>query len=173
MVPGIGFITKGYDPRTRPFYTMSAHKRGMHWGSPYFDPLSGALLPCTTALYDRQGAFQGVAGIDLRFQYVIDHLLTIPGSEIRRSYLLNNKGDIIIKSVDTHKRNTGSLTKGFSTPRYPNPGLQALIHTKSGGGYLESPHQMLLYSRLNTLGWYLVVESDPPGTVSEGGKQDG
>ena len=161
MYPGIGFTTKGYDPRTRPFYTLAAHKHGIFWGAPYFDPLSGALLPCVTALYDHQGQFLGVSGIDLRFQYVIDHLLTLKHARVRRSYLLNAKGEIIIRSVDVDKKTTGSLSKGFETPPYPDRRLQTAIASGDGGGYLEEAGQLLIYSRLNTLGWYFVVESEP------------
>ncbi|HEY9839061.1 MAG TPA: cache domain-containing protein, partial [Candidatus Obscuribacterales bacterium] len=161
MFPGIHFNTPGYDARTRPWYRGTIGTYGARWGSPYFDPLAGALLPCTMALYDPDGHFIGVAGIDLRFQYLIDHLLAIKRPEVRRSYLLNAKGEIVIKSVDTHKENTGSLTKGYETPPYPDATLQAAIKAQKSGGYIEESHQLLLYSRLNTLGWYFVVESAP------------
>ncbi|MEZ0370591.1 MAG: cache domain-containing protein, partial [Candidatus Sericytochromatia bacterium] len=165
--PGMGWYTPGYDARKRPWYRGTVGTHGARWGAPYFDPLTGAMLPCTFALYDQNGRFTGVAGIDLRFQYVIDHLLAVKRPEVRRSYLLNAKGEIVIKSVDTHRENTGSLTKGYETPPYPDAALQAAIKARKSGGYIEESHQLLLYSRLNTLGWYFVVES-APGEMQDG-----
>ena len=161
MFPGIGFNTPGYDARTRPWYKGTIGTYGARWGAPYFDPLSGAMLPCTRALYDRAGRLIGVAGIDLRFQYVIDHLLALKRTEVRRSYLLNDRGEIVLTSVDTNRQNTGSLTKGYETKPYPDPALQAAIKARKTGGYIEESHRLLLFSRLNTLGWYFVAESEP------------
>jgi hypothetical protein len=168
MYPGIGYNNPTYDARTRPFYKMAAHKHGSFWGSPYFDPLSGALLPCTTALYDRQGRFIGVAGIDLRFQYIIDHLLSIRHPDVRQSYLLNAQGQIIIRSqaAKASAQAPTDMTKGFDTPAYPDADLQAAIKARKPGGYLEQGDKLLLYSRLNTLGWYLVVEAQSGQTDS-------
>ncbi len=161
MFPGIGFNTPGYDARTRPWYKNTVGTHGARWGSPYFDPLSGALLPCTRALYDHNQRFMGVAGIDLRFQYVIDHLLTLKRDDFKASYLLNDKGEIIIRSADAQSAQTDKaldLTKGFETPAYPDQKLQAAIKAKQSGGWFEQKGQLLLYSRLNTLGWYFVAE---------------
>lgn len=165
MLPGIDFNTPGYDARTRPFYKLSAHKYGVHWGSPYFDPLSGALLPATTALYDPQGQFLGVAGIDLRFQYVIDELMTLKDQpELAQTYLLNDKAEIMIRSTEAHKtQSKRNLTQGFQTPVFDQSELvQAILKGQRGGYVLSRDDQgqprLLFYARLNTLGWYFVAE---------------
>ena len=164
MFPGIGYNTPGYDARTRPFYTLSAHKYGVFWGNPYFDPLSGALLPATTALYDSNGKFVGVAGIDMRFQYVIDELLTLDKEpRVKQAYLLNAKGEIMIRSAPKKALKSKDMTKAFETPVFDNEALIQEIMNKQRGGYLidqskpQAP-RLLVFSRLNTLGWYYLVE---------------
>ncbi len=166
MYPGIGFNTPGYDARTRPFYRLSAHKHGVFWGNPYFDPLSGALLPATTAMYDNSGLFLGVAGIDLRFQYVIDQLLNLRDQpQVTHSYLLNPKGEIMIESqAQAADPITGAqdLTRGFDTPVFDYAPLVDAISKNEQGGYVldqeAAQPRLLVYARLNTLGWYYLVE---------------
>ena len=169
MYPGIGFNTPGYDARTRPFYRLSAHKYGVFWGNPYFDPLSGSLLPATTALYDTKGQFLGVAGIDLRFQYVIDKLLTLTDEKrVRQTFLLNERAEVMIRSALRNQASDENkvgknLTQGLETPVYDNSALaQAIVDQERGGYILDQSRsdqpRLLVYARLNTLGWYYLAE---------------
>ncbi|MGV3523383.1 MAG: serine/threonine protein kinase [Candidatus Sericytochromatia bacterium] len=159
MYPGMGFTTPGYDAPTRPFYLMGARKQGLVWGAPYFDPLSGALLPCLRSLYDPQGRFVGVAVIDLRVEYLITHFMAMKGlPNLRQSWLLDAQGRIIIHSNSHNPAAPDSTTRKFETPAFPDDRLQAAVRQRDSGGVLQDRQRILSYSRLDTLGWYFVAE---------------
>ena len=101
--PGKAGYPTDYDPRTRPWYRLAAGKHGPQWGNPYPDTLGqGLILPCAMSLYDDDGAFQGVAGVELTFDYVIDHLLDLPDQQgVTETYLLDERGDIVIRTQTT------------------------------------------------------------------------
>lgn len=163
MYPGIGFNQPSYDARTRPWYKLSARKYGVFWGNPYYDPLSGAILPCTTSLYSKDNQFLGIAGIDLTFKYVIDSLMTLEQyPAFNKSYLLNRKGEVILKTTDLDNKKVMPLTKGFETPLFENKAVVKAIGEKQTGGhvYTNNHQELLAFHRLNTLGWYYVASGD-------------
>ena len=86
--PGHGGTPDAFDPRERPWYR--AHRErptGPVWYRPHYDASTGALLiNVTMALYDADGEFAGVTGIDVDLSSTFD-LLELPpylrtGSEL-------------------------------------------------------------------------------------------
>jgi hypothetical protein len=117
--PGASYNTPGYDVRKRPFFRLVHNKRGVHCGNPYIDRLSGSLLPCSLAIYDAQERFRGVASIDLQFNYLGRNVLNIsniPG--LRNSYLLDEKGQVIVKGSDRNQKlkNAQKSIRACSSP---------------------------------------------------------
>ncbi|MEZ5584567.1 MAG: hypothetical protein R3F37_19005 [Candidatus Competibacteraceae bacterium] len=115
-------LPDGYDPRHSPWYRMAAGKNGKFWGNPHVDILGqGLLLSCAMSLYDETGQFLGVAGVDLTFDYIIDELMAIPDLPLVESFLLDEKGRIVIRSSE---RDPDAFA---STPRslYPDPEIVA------------------------------------------------
>ncbi|PIQ26085.1 hypothetical protein COW36_02215 [bacterium (Candidatus Blackallbacteria) CG17_big_fil_post_rev_8_21_14_2_50_48_46] len=167
--PGKAGYPVSYDPRQRPWYQLSAHKQGLHWGNPYVDVQGqGLLLPCSTALYDRQGHFLGVAGVELTFQYLVDHLLHLPDYQVIQTYLLDDQGRIMVRSSD-RKRKYGlrfgedSLGQALDLPLFPQSQVVEKIKAKGSGqlSYLEDGRRILLaYYRLDALNWYYAVAVD-------------
>ena len=60
------------------------------------------------------------------------------------------------------KQQQQNLTQGFETPQYQNESLLAAILQKEQGGLVfdnqAKKPKLLIYARLNTLGWYYLVE---------------
>ncbi|MEO6324400.1 MAG: protein kinase [Thermoanaerobaculia bacterium] len=94
-------IPAGYDPRQRPWYTMSAGKRGVRWGSPHVDAVGTKLLllPCSTSIFDDTGHFIGVVGLELTLEMVKKGLLAMPSvPAVTETFLLDDEGSILVRS---------------------------------------------------------------------------
>jgi serine/threonine protein kinase len=161
--PGASYNTPGYDVRKRPFFKLVYNKRGVHCGNPYIDRLSGSLLPCSLAIYDAQERFRGVVSIDLQFNYLARNVLNIsniPG--LRNSYLLDEKGQVIVKGSDRNQKieKRAKINHGMQLSRFKNEDLLRKIELRSESGYLRSVNTTLGYLRLNFQGWYFVVEAE-------------
>ncbi|MEZ4527794.1 MAG: protein kinase, partial [Desulfobacterales bacterium] len=75
--PGKATYKDDYDPRQRPWYSLGARKNAVYWGNPYIDINGlGMVLPCATSLYDKDGNFYGVAGLDVTYGNIIQDSLT-------------------------------------------------------------------------------------------------
>jgi len=98
--PGKGSYPDSYDPRIRPWYKLGAKKNSVLWGNPYIDLQGlGMVLPCAMSLYDNEGRFYGVAGMDVTYSNIINDSLTRSGAVgVVESFLLDDKGRIVISS---------------------------------------------------------------------------
>ncbi|QTA79337.1 Protein kinase, Zinc finger domain-containing and double cache domain-containing [Desulfonema limicola] len=98
--PGKGSYPDNYDPRVRPWYKLGAKKSSVHWGNPYIDLQGlGMVLPCAMSLYDNEGRFYGVAGMDVTYSNIIHDSLTRSGAVgVVESFLLDDKGRIVVSS---------------------------------------------------------------------------
>jgi hypothetical protein len=125
-------------------------------------------LPCSTSLFDAQGQFLGVAGVELTFQYLVDHLLNLPGYAVLQTYLLDSQGQIMVRSSD-RKRKYGlrfgedSLGQALDLPLFNQPEVVEKIRAKLSGqlSYREDGRRILLaFYRLDALNWYYAVAVD-------------
>jgi hypothetical protein len=165
--PGHGGFPDAFDSRRRPWYTMSADKPGDHWGNPYLDVNgTGLTLPCSRSLFDSEGRFLGVAGIDLTFDYVIDHLLVPEGLPIESAYLLDESGRVVVDSNQRGSRGRGiGENQSLKLEPFELPVVvDAVLEGRSG--YVESGRRLVIFYRLHALGWYYVVVGDAAAVLS-------
>ena len=163
--PGHGGYDEQYDPRKRPWYRLSAYKHGLFWGNAYVDASGhGLLLPCSTSIYDQDGEFLGVVGVDLSFRYLIDGLLRVEDMEGSVAYLVDDFGREVVRSdvtlEDYEKRIYDNRAKEL--PEFPVPDVVRSIKSAEAGGYFpwQEEGKLVVYSRLNAMGWYYVVVVD-------------
>ncbi|MEZ0371476.1 MAG: serine/threonine protein kinase [Candidatus Sericytochromatia bacterium] len=174
--PGHDEPTKGYDVRIRPYYLQSKGKHGTVWGLPYDDPVGGMLIACSQGLFDAAGTFLGTVGIDIRLNYLRSHYLKLAGEPaVIEGFLLNDKGEILLRSHTDGKagRRLG-LKETASTPPYPVPAVLEAIRRRQPGGTMSEAAagedgigRLIVYTRLNTLGWYYVVEANQTEVLEE------
>jgi hypothetical protein len=159
--PGKGGYPEGYDPRERPWYQLAAHQYGPRCGNPYFDSQGqGLLLPCAIALYDSEGTFRGVAGIDLTFDTIVDRLLVLDRPGVRESFLLDSRARVIIRSRYKEAIPPTDESGALAPPLFSS--MEAVASMFEGGsGYLETDDGLLIaWYRLGALDWFYAVEAD-------------
>jgi serine/threonine-protein kinase len=123
--PGGNIYSQQYDPRKRPWYkrALTQKKRAL-WSKPYKDAFSSNIvMSCTKCIYDDKGIFQGIAGMDIRLDYIRERMFgnkSIPGL---KEYLLSKKYRIILSSdfkndhVKTYKDKSTLILKRFPFER--------------------------------------------------------
>ncbi len=170
--PGHGPYPDAYDPRVRPWYKLGKANRGPVWGSPYIDVNGeGLILPCVQSLWSDQGSMLGVAGIELTFDLVIEDLLrnpAVPGAD--KAWLTDDKGRVVVGSADLGTEIGAGLheNKGLELKPLPVPAVLDAIEAEQGTGYRELDGTLTVFSRLDTLGWYLVVSGDSAAVLDGG-----
>ena len=133
--PGKGGYPADYDPRLRPWYTSSRFTIGPQWHAPYEDAQGmGLVMPCTMALYDGEGLFRGVAGVELPLDTVKHEFLEMEGGRAEQSWLLDAAGNVVASSTDA-----------------PAPSVPAEV------GYRESGDLLVVHYPLNSLDWTFVA----------------
>lgn len=173
--PGIGGFTEDYDPRKRPWYARSKDSKLATYGPPYVDVAgTGVLVPCNIALHDEKGAFLGVAGIDVRLSDMartlemdretpIDyrHSKRPPLRGWQASALVDLDGKIVIDDTDLGQAD-GGTHKNEIIEREPYPDDEVLEAITFGrdSGVIQHDDHLLVYQRLTSVGWYLVVRVD-------------
>ncbi len=150
VFPGHGSFPRDFDPRTTTWYRRAASANGPVWTPPMRDedlPDGGWVVPCTISLRGDDGELLGVAGIDVRFDYLADDLL-VPESVRDTSaavFLVGQDGTIIL---DPHRQSTGQP--------YPDSAIQDAIQARRSG-FLEKDDAIVIYTRMPSLDWYYVV----------------
>jgi len=161
-----------YDPRTRPWYVQSIGNVGRTWGTPYEDVMGqGTVIACTQALYDDRGVFYGVAGLNLRFGWVVDTWLRTaePGPAAQdpvdgyiSSTLLDSHRAVIVHS--THEGERFALA---SVPDALRPDAQRLLPeavlrgaAAHRAGKVVEGDSIWYWAPLQHLRWTYVVQSE-------------
>ncbi len=170
LYPGAGSFPPGYDVLGTAYYKLSVGKHGKFWGNPYVDASDdGAgdelVLPCTTSLWSDDGAFLGVAGVELTFDRIIDQLLAIPEIPGRlETTLVDERGRVIVDSGDKGKRfRTAGDDAGVELEPYPIPEVVTAVKERRSGileGGREGRALLIALYRLEVKGWYYIVEVD-------------
>lgn len=161
--PGKGGYKESYDPRQRPWYQWAQGKNTVVWGQPYLDASGqGLLLPCVQSLYGRNEKKLGVAGVELSLAHWLKNLLPMAHSQgIENIYLLNQLGEIVVQTKETKAQ---SPADKLVLTLYPEAEIRSgLKHKPSGHTVIPRKNQSALlvaYTRLNSIGWYYVVESN-------------
>lgn len=172
--PGKTGYPDSYDPRQRPWYRGTIGKTGASWLQPYIDVGGrGLLLPYTDPLYDQNGKFLGVAGVELTLEYIRKELMPMKNiAGIEETFLLNEKGEIITASSDkTQSYGVGTLINSIEDLEvYPNKNVVKKILQGKSGQSTYSDHgriKMLAFYKLNSIGWYFLAEADEKELMAE------
>jgi hypothetical protein len=155
--PGHGGYASSFDPRERPWYTLSeaqpAHR--VQWGNPYVDASGlGRILPCSTSVLADDGRLLGVAGMDIPFDYLIEALLEPQDVPIHEAFLLDGEGRIVVRS----RRDQGEAGGSLATSPFPNP---EVVSAAQDGRYASVARGRDRYwvFPLDALGWSYVVDA--------------
>ena len=165
--PGKTGYPDAFDPRQRPWYRETLDNTGINWLSPYIDVGGrGVLLPCTSPLFDNDGKFIGVAGVEVTLDYVRKKLMPMYGTEgLEEAYLLNDKAEIIISSSDkSQSYGLGTLINSIDELEiFPNEYVVKKINNGHSGHYFyieRGREKLVAYHKLSSTGWYYVVRAD-------------
>lgn len=165
--PGKTGYPEAYDPRQRPWYRSSMNNTGISWLKPYIDVGGrGVMLPCTTPLYDNDGKFVGVAGVELTLDYIKKKLMPMYGTGgVEETYLLNEKAEIVVTSTEkTQSYAIGTLINSTEDLEvFPNEYVVNKINKGQSGHYFyieRGREKLIAYYKLNSNGWYYVAKAD-------------
>ncbi len=165
--PGKTGYPDAYDPRQRPWYRNTIGKTGINWLQPYIDVGGrGVLLPCTSPLYDNEGNFIGVAGVEITLDYIRKRLMMLLGVEgLDVTYLLNDHGQIITSSLDRNQSyGLGTLINSINElETFPNDYVVNKIKRGESGHYFyfdKGREKAVAFYKLNSTGWYYVAVAD-------------
>ena len=165
--PGKTGYPETFDPRQRPWYRGTLDKTGISWLAPYIDVGGrGVLLPCTNPIFDTDGNFLGVAGVEVTLEYIRRKLMPMFGVDgLEKTYLLNDKAEIIITSSDkTQAYGLGTLINAIDELElYPNEYVVNKINKGKSGHYFyieRGREKVIAYYKLQSTGWYYVAKAD-------------
>ena len=156
----------GYDPRTKPWYTVARNTRGPIWSSSGVDESGlGLLITCSQALYDKADRFLGVAAVDLTFNYFIDNLLEDPalvraGTE---ALIIDDKGLVVVRA--TQKESARDATK-YKPARFEDEELFKAIKKQHNGHVALADGRLAFWARLEAIPWTYVVLGDESKVLS-------
>jgi len=165
--PGKTGYPDAFDPRQRPWYRSTLENTGISWLQPYIDVGGrGVLLPVTSPLYDNDGQFIGVAGVELTLEHIRKRLMPLYAVDgLEETYLLNDKAEIIVTSSDkTQSYGLGTLINSIEELEiFPNEYVANKVVRKQSGHYFyieRGREKVIAYHRLNSTGWYYVAKAD-------------
>ena len=172
--PGKTGYPEAYDPRQRPWYRNTIGKTGSSWLTPYIDVGGrGVLLPCTIPLFDNDGQFIGVAGVEITLEYIKKRLMPLYGAQgVEETYLLNDKAEILVTSSDkTQSYALGTLINSTeSLDTFPNEYVANKITKGQSGHYFyidRGREKLIAYYKLNSTGLYYVAKADVEELITE------
>ncbi len=165
--PGKTGYPESYDPRQRPWYRTTMDKTGINWQQPYIDVGGrGVLLPATSPIFNNEGKFIGVAGVELTLEYIRKRLMSLYGFDgLEETYLLNDKAEIIVSSSDkAQSYGLGTLINSIEDLEvFPNEYVVNKISRGQSGHYFyidRGREKVIAYYKLNSTGWYYVAKAD-------------
>lgn len=172
--PGKTGYPEAYDPRQRPWYRSTLDRTGFSWLSPYIDVGGrGVLLPATSPLFDNDGEFIGVAGLELTLDYIRKQLMPLYGVVgLEETYLLNNNAEIVVASKDkSQSYELGTLINSTeSLDVFPNDYVVNKVRRGHSGHYFyieRGREKVIAYYKLNSTGWYYVAKADAEELLEE------
>ncbi|MEE4356237.1 MAG: protein kinase [Desulfococcaceae bacterium] len=162
--PGKATYGDDYDPRKRPWYSLGARKRAVYWGNPYIDINGlGMVLPCATSLYDKEGNFYGVAGMDVTYSNIIQDSLTRSGSVgVVESFLLDDQARIVVSSSQLGlAMETIPTDSALQLVQFPVAEVVAKIRRKESG-FVEvirdNELRIIFFHEIPSLHWYYLED---------------
>ncbi len=167
VYPGHGGFPAGFDHRALPSYAMAIGHHGPAWGAPTADPSGvGLTLACAQGLFDAEDHPIGVVGVDVTFDYLIEHLLVpeeFAGRDQINTYLLDPSGRVVVDS--RRPAASAALVNGvLHMPDFDVPAVVRAVKERRSG-YVRvadaTPERLIIYNRMGSIGWYYVVDGTP------------
>ena len=167
--PGMANLRPDYDVRTASFYQMSKDKHGKHWGAPYVDSTTDIagddlVLPCTEGVWSQRGEFLGVAGVEMTVTKMVDTNMTMATRQVLRASLVDKDGRKVIDTFDANKRFPASgRDEAVAFTAFDLPQVADAIRAGREGveeAARDGRPTVVTFVRLDTIGWYYVVEVD-------------
>ena len=127
LYPWRGNYSRNIDPRQRDWYRNALGKTGSVWGKPYMDldSVSGLSIPCSIQIFDLNGRFCGVAGLDVSVNQLTNSILDKGnvGDYVLEKAVINNDGHVIFSTKSEYYNKTFDPEKfhqdaEFKTPLY-------------------------------------------------------
>lgn len=161
-LPGNAWDTTGYDPRSRPWYTLGERPAGPHWGHPFREMGTGTLLmPCSMGIRERDGSLLGVTSVMTSFDFLIMQFMALEHlPNVRESYLLDPEGKIMVRSTELASRGNDAIDVEHAQPLFHRPEALSLMAERSAG-HLETDGVLIAWFELHMAGWKFVVEAEP------------
>ncbi len=162
--PGHGGYAESFDPRQRPWYTLSmnepAHR--VQWGNPYVDASGlGRILPCSTSVLADDGSLLGVAGMDIPFDYLIEALLEPKGMPIHEAFLLDQEGRVVVRS----RRDQGEAGGSLATEPFHDDEVVEAARAQRFTTVARGRDRYWVFP-LDALGWSYVVDANPDDLIA-------
>jgi len=152
--PAYGEITAGYEPRLRPYYQEAVGTHGRRFRAPFMHWDAGViLLPCTTALYDQNGGFIGVAGVDVDLPSLMPLLAAPDVKGWRSTMILDAEGNVLADTA------VGPLTRLPARP-ITVPRIVELVRSGEPSGIVTQGKRQYAIDRVESVGWYYILEVD-------------
>jgi eukaryotic-like serine/threonine-protein kinase len=163
--PGINFYPEEYDPRLRPWYKSGINHERPKCDEPYPDASGlGYLLPCNQQVLDENNRVIGVAGIDISMDSAIDIINQLPLPMINYSFVLNDKGEILLHSKEKGEKLASQQAiegnQRKQTRKFNNSKLQQQLQIDKTNGLLQTEGEVFVYTTLQFVPWIIVYSFD-------------
>lgn len=149
-LPGVGDYPPDYDPRKQPWYALGIAQDDLRWEAAVDESGQGLLLSATLPVREAGGRKMGVVGLDIGVQHVTDELLAPPGLDGPVQALLIDPAGAVL--VDTANPDAAAQKRAFGYPA-----VVRRIAEGETGGWLEAGDELVLWTRVEQIGWTYVV----------------
>ncbi len=149
-LPGVGDYPDGYDPRAQPWYQLGIAQDDLRWEAAVDESGQGLLLSATLPVRLGDGRKMGVVALDIGVQHVTDKLLAPPGLDAPVQAMLIDPAGMIL--VDTANADAAAQKLAFGYPA-----VVERITAGETGGWLEVGDELVLWTRVEQIGWTYVV----------------
>ena len=157
--PGYSIGLPDYDPRIRPWYLYVVDAHGPRWGAPYAEASGqGILLPCNRALYNDDGNFFGVMGLDVELDTVIEMLQPDTDQDVIGAWLVDSQGIVIVDSQHKGVKLGRGVDLRIDQQPFPVAEVRAGIDAEKGADHIDLGDSIIVYHRMAAAGLYYVVE---------------
>jgi len=132
---GVIEAIKGFDPRTRPWYTLAKQTGGPAWTDLYVDANTKSLTVTAAApVRDSSGTFLGVIGFDVLLETLQRDILNLDIGYANEPFMINSKGVVILRQGMDQKGTTWDKTyKTDNLLQDPNKAFTAIIYRMAAG----------------------------------------
>jgi serine/threonine-protein kinase len=186
LYPWRGNYSRNIDPRQRAWYRNALNQSGPVWGKPYMDidSVSGLSIPCSIQIFDLEGNFRGVAGLDLSVNRLTNSILTKGnvGDYVLEKAVINLSGETIFSTKSEYFNQTFDPDKyhqnaEFKTPLFQTEEIRKRIlgQGKDYGVFsVTQDGEKLVFSfaRLEIFDMYYVVVADYDKLLTHIGKMN-